>query len=90
MTARFESRIVRSNVLQNGLGSMHTDVPPPLKILAAFVLLAQPNDNAVAEDLLGLYVGGAIGQSRVEATASAVSAHNASNLVWVVDRDSHR
>jgi hypothetical protein len=53
---------------------MHTDVPPPLKILAAFVLLAQPNDNAVAEDLLGLYVGGAIGQSRVEATASAVSA----------------
>jgi hypothetical protein len=35
------------------------------------VLLAQPSGNAVAEDLLGLYIGGTIGQSRVEATETA-------------------
>jgi Outer membrane protein beta-barrel domain len=40
-------------------------------ILATLVLLAQPSGNAVAEDLLGLYVGGAIGRSRVEATTFA-------------------
>ena len=39
-----------------------------LLILATLVLLAQPSGNAVAEDLLGLYIGGTIGQSRVEAT----------------------
>lgn len=51
-----------------GANRIHTDVR--LLILAAFVLLAQRSGNAVAGDLLGLYVGGAIGQSRVEATAS--------------------
>jgi opacity protein-like surface antigen len=45
---------------------IHTAIPR--LILATLVLLAQPSGNAVAEDLLGLYVGGAIGQSRVEAT----------------------
>jgi opacity protein-like surface antigen len=45
---------------------IHTDIP--LLALATLVLLAQPSGNAFAEDLLGLYVGGAIGQSRVEAT----------------------
>src|ERR1700722_1402347 len=47
----------------------HTDIP--LLILASLVLLAQPSGKAVAGDLLGLYVGGAIGQSRVEATETA-------------------
>ena len=49
----------------------HTDIP--LLILASLVFLAQPSGKAVAGDSLGPYVGGAIGQSRVEATASAVS-----------------
>jgi opacity protein-like surface antigen len=47
--------------------SIPTDIP--LLILASLVLLAQPSRNAMAEDLLGLYVGAAAGQSRVEATA---------------------
>ena len=47
----------------------HTDIP--LLILASLELLAQPSGKAVAGDLLGLYVGGAIGQSRVEATETA-------------------
>lgn len=43
-----------------------------LPLLAALVLLVKPSGNAVAEDLLGLYIGGAIGQSRVvEATETA-------------------
>jgi hypothetical protein len=50
----------------------HADVP--LLILASIVLLAQPRRNAVAEDLLGLYVGGAIGQSQVEATGQTIYA----------------
>ncbi|HTB65415.1 MAG TPA: outer membrane beta-barrel protein [Steroidobacteraceae bacterium] len=41
----------------------------PLLILVACVFLAQPGGHAVAEDLLGLYLGGAIGQSQVEAAA---------------------
>jgi hypothetical protein len=50
---------------------IHTDIPA--LILAALVFLALPSGNAVAEDLLGLYVGGAIGQSRgLEATDSQV------------------
>jgi Outer membrane protein beta-barrel domain len=44
----------------------------PLLFLATFVLLAQPSRNAVAENLLGLYVGGAIGQSRVEARGQTI------------------
>src|ERR1700729_465527 len=43
----------------------------PLLMLATLVLLAQPSSKAVAGDLLGLYVGGAIGQSRVEGTETA-------------------
>jgi hypothetical protein len=41
----------------------YTDIP--LLIFAAFALLAQPGGEAVADDSLGLYIGGAIGQSRV-------------------------
>ena len=48
----------------------HTDIS--LLILVGFVLLGQPSGNAVAEDLLGLYVGGSIGQARVEGSASQV------------------
>jgi hypothetical protein len=43
--------------------SIHSVVS--LLLLATLVLLVTPSGNAVAEDLLGLYVGGAIGQSRV-------------------------
>ena len=46
--------------------SIHSSV-----LLATLVLLVKPSGNAVAEDLLGLYIGGAIGQSRVEATETA-------------------
>jgi hypothetical protein len=46
----------------------------PLLILGTLALLAQPSGQAVAEDLLGLYAGGAIGQSRVEATGQRVYA----------------
>jgi hypothetical protein len=49
----------------------YTDIPRLL--LVTLVALAQPGGNALAEDLLGIYVGGAIGQSHVEATASQVS-----------------
>jgi Outer membrane protein beta-barrel domain len=49
---------------------IHDDIP--LLILASLVLLAQPSGKAVADDLAGLYVGGAVGQSRVEATDSQV------------------
>jgi Outer membrane protein beta-barrel domain len=46
----------------------------PLVLLATLLTLARPSGNAVAEDLLGIYVGGAIGQSHVGATVSQVSA----------------
>jgi Outer membrane protein beta-barrel domain len=42
-----------------------------LLMLATLLLLAQPSGNAMAGDFFGLYVGGAIGQSRVEATETA-------------------
>ena len=51
--------------------SQRTHIDIPLLILASLVLLAQPSGKAVAGDLLGLYFGGAIGQSRVEATETA-------------------
>ncbi len=57
---------------------VHTNIP---LLLAAFLLLAQPTGNAVAEDLLGLYVGGAIGQSRVEANSPHF---NENHLGWKV------
>lgn len=45
-----------------------TNVLPLL--LATCVVLAHPGGTAAAEDLLGAYVGGTIGQSQVEGTAS--------------------
>jgi hypothetical protein len=45
---------------------IHADVR--LLVLAAVVLLARPSGEVMADDLLGLYVGGAIGQSLVDAT----------------------
>ena len=45
-----------------------------LLILASFALLARTSSNAMAGDSLGLYVGGAIGQSRVEATGEGIYA----------------
>jgi hypothetical protein len=50
----------------------HADIR--LLILANLVLLVRPSGNAMAEDVLGLYVGGAIGQSRVEATGQRIDA----------------
>jgi hypothetical protein len=47
--------------------AIHTHIPK--LILAALALIALPSRIAVAEDLLGLYVG-AIGQSRVAANTS--------------------
>lgn len=49
---------------------IYTEIP--LLVSASLVLLAQPSGNAFAEDLLGLYVGGAFGQSHVETTVSQV------------------
>jgi opacity protein-like surface antigen len=63
-----------SNHLHEGWAAMRLEPASrihsgiPRLILATLVLLALPISNATAEDLLGLYVGGAIGQSRVEAT----------------------
>jgi hypothetical protein len=50
---------------QKSLSEIRTATP--LLLLAILVLLVNPSGSAVAEDLLGLYVGGAIGQSRVKA-----------------------
>ena len=41
--------------------------PIRLLALATIVLMAQPKDNAIAEDLLGLYIGGSVGQSHLRA-----------------------
>jgi opacity protein-like surface antigen len=61
---------------------IHTDVP--LLLLATLVLLAQPSCNAVAEDLLGLYIGGAVGQARVEASAPDVPDFNETHSAFKV------
>ena len=53
----------------NSSRSIHSAVS--LLLLATVVLLVKPSGYAVAEDSLGLYIGGAIGQSRVEATETA-------------------
>jgi opacity protein-like surface antigen len=60
---------------------IHTDILLP--VFATLVLLAQPSGNAVAEDLLGLYVGGAIGQSRVEATSPQFNENHSAFKVMV-------
>jgi hypothetical protein len=46
-------------------------IPALTLFLATLVLSIEPSGGAVAEDLPGLYVGGAIGQSRVEAKETA-------------------
>ena len=38
------------------------------RIVAALVLFGLPSAYAIADDLLGLYAGAAVGQSRLEAT----------------------
>jgi opacity protein-like surface antigen len=42
--------------------------------LVALVLLAHPSANIFADDLLGLYVGGAVGQAHLETSVSQVFA----------------
>src|SRR3984957_10624497 len=51
-------------------GRIHADIHA--LTLVIIVLLALSGGKLAAEEVLGLYVGGAIGQSRVEATASEV------------------
>jgi hypothetical protein len=55
-------------------GSFFTDVSALFRRsgVAALILIATPLRLAHAEDLLGLYVGGAAGQSQVQATAPYV------------------
>ena len=48
---------------------IHTDIP--LLILASLVLLALPSRNADADDLLGPYIGGAVGQSESRANINS-------------------
>ena len=47
-----------------------------LLALAGLLLLALSNRNAGATDLLGLYAGGSVGQSRVETTGETISTPN--------------
>jgi len=44
----------------------------PLAPIVTFVIAVVPTGRAIAADLLGLYVGGAVGQSQVEANAPSV------------------
>ena len=53
--------------------SNRTDTVTRLLPLAGLLLLAMPNRHAEATDLLGLYAGVAVGQSRVEATGETMS-----------------
>jgi opacity protein-like surface antigen len=53
---------------------IHTDIL--LLLLATLAPLAQPIADAKAGDLLGLYVGGAIGQSRVEINSEGFALDN--------------
>jgi hypothetical protein len=57
-----------------------------LLLLATLVLLVKPSGNAVAEDLLGLYVGGAIGQSRVVETMETPCACDIDPGVIITER----
>jgi hypothetical protein len=50
-------------------GRIHADIHA---LTLVIIVLALSTGKLAAEELLGLYVGGAIGQSRVEATASEV------------------
>jgi hypothetical protein len=45
-------------------------------LMLALVLLAPLSGNAVAEDLLGLYVGGAVGESRVAVNSEGFALSN--------------
>jgi hypothetical protein len=45
-----------------------------LRILAALLCMMLLSSNAVAEDPIGLYVGGSIGQSQLHSAVSVVSA----------------
>lgn len=54
------------------LSLTHILADRPVLAGAACVLLALPGRNAMAADLLGLYVGGAVGQARVDVTAPYV------------------
>ena len=47
-------------------------------IIAAIALLGLPGGNAVADDLLGMYVGGSVGQSHLRANPI-----NPMDLHWV-------
>lgn len=48
---------------------IYADIPPLL--LATLALPALPTGSAIADDFLGLYVGGAVGQSELRATINS-------------------
>src|ERR1039457_1618747 len=55
--------------LMRAVLSKNSSATMQLLLVAAFGLLALRSGQVMADDLLGLYVGGAIGQSQVEATS---------------------
>jgi hypothetical protein len=63
-----------------------TKYSPSLRALmvAAVLLIALPSRQARAADSLGAYVGGAIGQSRVEATGQQIDAR--SRVIFAIGR----
>jgi opacity protein-like surface antigen len=50
----------------------HIVADMPMLVVVAGVLMALPGGNAMAGNLLGAYVGGAVGQARVDTTAPYV------------------
>jgi hypothetical protein len=50
----------------------HIVADMPMLVVVAGVIMALPGGNAMADNLLGAYVGGAVGQARVDTTAPYV------------------
>jgi hypothetical protein len=55
----------RGSMRKKPRSRIHADIPP--LAIATLALLLQPSGNAIAGNLLGLYVGGAVGQGEVAA-----------------------
>jgi hypothetical protein len=65
----------------------------PNNLLALFIsamaLVTLPSGNAIADDLLGLYFGGAIGQSRIEATETGCHCDISTSLITETIDEKH-
>jgi hypothetical protein len=76
MTLRRFIAVVRCEFLHKGRVPMRQNMAVQnstnsiILIVAAFALLALPCGNGMADDLLGMYAGGAIGQAQIAAGAS--------------------